>query len=134
MAAVFFELKNIFVRNLEKGLAMNLRVWTESLSDIEEDDVRLSFYSLDEGGLTIQSTYFFLSKFGCRSREILMPVDEKELYNKFDAIISYDRDFLRNGPETLKKVLITRGHGTDDDTEFDASYEKMSELMEDKDF
>lgn len=119
----------------EKNLGGKFTVWLEDIEDMDEEEpIEVCMFSRNEEALTLQSTYFFLSKFGCRSREILMPVDEKELYNKFDAIISYDRDFLRNGPETLKKVLITRGHGTDDDTEFDASYEKMSELMEDKDF
>ena len=74
--------------SMEKGLAMNLRVWTESLSDIEDDDVRLSFYSLDEGGLTIQSTYFFLSKLGTRARKMFFPVKINEIWEECDVVIT----------------------------------------------
>lgn len=119
----------------EKNLGGRFTVWLEDIEDMDDETpIEICMFSRGEEALTIQSTYFFLSKFGCRSREVLMPAEETELYDKFDAIVSYDRNFLRNGPEELKKVLITRGHQEDGDDKFDIFYENMSKLMEDKEF
>lgn len=119
----------------EKNLGGKFTVWLEDIEDMDDEEpIEICMFSRKEEALTIQSTYFFLSKFGCRSREVLMPLDETELYDKFDAIITYDREFLKNGPENLKKVLITRGHPEEGDEDFDASYERMTDLMEDKEF
>ena len=119
----------------EKNLGGKFTVWLEDIEDMDDEEpIEVCMFSRNEEALTIQSTYFFLSKFGCRSREVIMPSDEEELYDKFDAIITYDRDFLKKAPGTTKKILITRGHTVDGDEEFDASYAWMTELMEDKQF
>lgn len=119
----------------EKNLGGKFTVWLEDIEDMDENEpIEVCMFSRGEEAITIQSTYFFLSKFGCRSREVLMPSEDTELYGKFDVIVSYDRDFLRNAPENVKTVLVNMGHPSDGDVVFSASYENMSELMEDKEF
>lgn len=119
----------------EKNLGGLFTVWLEEIEDMDFDEpIEICMFSRGEEALTLQSTYFFLSKFGCRSREVLMPQDETDLYDKFDAIISCDRQFLDKAPESTKTVLITRGHGTDRDDKFDAVYKTMSEIIKDKHF
>ena len=74
--------------SMDKNLAAGMRAWTERLSDIEDDDVRLSFYSLEEGGLTIQATYFFLSKLGTRARKVFFPIKIDEVWEECDVVIT----------------------------------------------
>jgi 16S rRNA G966 N2-methylase RsmD len=47
---------------MEKKLAVKITNWLTDISNIEDEEIRIVFYSLNEGELTIQSTYFFLSK------------------------------------------------------------------------
>lgn len=47
----------------EKKLSTKMTSWLSEIENIEDEDIRIVFYSLNEEALTIQSTYFFLSKF-----------------------------------------------------------------------
>ena len=44
----------------ENKLAAKITNWLVNISNIEEEDIRIVFYSLNEDALTIQSTFFFL--------------------------------------------------------------------------
>lgn len=118
--------------SMEKGLAMNLRVWTESLSDIEEDDVRLSFYSLDEGGLTIQSTYFFLSKLGTRARKVFFPVKIDEIWEECDVVVTANEKVINSCiPEGKKVVLINRKKNEQFKPKATLNYDELNDLLKD---
>ena len=56
---------------VEKNLSTKITSWLSDIENIEDEDIRIAFYSLDEEALTIQSTYFFLSKIGTRVRKSL---------------------------------------------------------------
>ena len=117
---------------MEKGLAMSLRVWAESLSDIEDDDVRLSFYGLDEGGLTIQSTYFFLSKLGTRARKVFFPVKIDEIWEECDVVITANEKVIHSDiPEGKKVVLINRKKNEQYKPKAALNYDELSDLIND---
>lgn len=118
--------------SMEKGLAMSLRVWAESLSDIEDDDVRLSFYGLDEGGLTIQSTYFFLSKLGTRARKVFFPVKIDEIWEECDVVITANEKVIHSDiPEGKKVVLINRKKNEQYKPKAALNYDELSDLIND---
>ena len=121
--------------SMEKGLAPILRAWTDSLSDIEDDDVRLIFYSLDEGGLTIQSTYFFLSKLGTRTRKVIFPVKINEVWDECDVIVTANEKFFENDiPEGKKIVLINREKNEKFKEKAKLNYDCLSDLINDDKF
>ena len=47
---------------MDKELAPWITKYLVDLSNYEEDDVELFFFSMNEESLTIQSSFFFLSK------------------------------------------------------------------------
>ncbi len=120
--------------SMEKNLAAGMRAWTERLSDIEDDDVRLSFYSLEEGGLTIQATYFFLSKLGTRARKVFFPIKIDEVWEECDVVITANEKLFDNVPEGKKIVLINREKNSKFRDRAQLNYDSLVELMNDNMF
>ena len=120
--------------SMEKNLAAGMRAWTERLSDIEDDDVRLSFYSLEEGGLTIQATYFFLSKLGTRARKVFFPIKIDEVWEECDVVITANEKLFNNVPEGKKIVLINREKNSKFRDRAQLNYDSLVELMDDNMF
>lgn len=94
----------------------------------------LMIFSLMESGLSIQSSYFFLSKIGCKIREVFFPKKYKELWDKCDIIITANQNIARNKPKDKYVVLIQ----TDDNKKYrykaDLVYDSLNELLLDEDF
>ena len=120
--------------SMEKNLAAWMRSWTERLSDIEDDDVRLSFYSLEEGGLTIQATYFFLSKLGTRARKVFFPTKISEVWEECDVVITANEKLFSDMPEGKKIVLINREKNEEFRDKSILNYNSLVELMDDNMF
>ena len=55
-------------KTMEKNLPTSITNWLSDISDIEDKEIKIIFYSLGEEALTIQSSYFFLSRIGTRVR------------------------------------------------------------------
>jgi hypothetical protein len=56
--------------------------------------------------LTIQSTYFFLSKIGCRVRECYFPTDSLTIWDKCDILITASPKLIEHKPEDKKVIKI----------------------------
>ena len=94
----------------------------------------LMVFSLNESGLSIQSSYFFLSKIGCKIREVFFPKKYKELWDKCDVIITANQNIARNKPEDKYVILIK----TNDNKKFrykaDIVYDSLNDLLSDSEF
>lgn len=120
---------------IEKNLNVKLTEWLHDISNIEEEDIKVVLFSQDEGDLAIQSTFFFLSKIGCRVREMFFPESVDEVWEKCDVVISADkRFFTEDKPEGKKSVLIKREFNESGSEYADLVYDDLKEVFEDKDF
>ena len=75
-------------KTMEKDLAPYMTKWLYELTNYEDNNVELKFFSMDEEALTIQSSFFFLSKIGTRVREVTFPTDYESIREKYDVIIT----------------------------------------------
>src|SRR5574344_2385594 len=73
---------------IEKNLATSINTWLLELLNIEDYKVEVFFYSMGESGITLQSTYFFLSKAGIRTRMMLFPTSMGEVTSQCDVVIT----------------------------------------------
>lgn len=118
---------------VEKKLSVKITSWLYDLENIEDEDIRIVFYSLGEEALTIQSTYFFLSKIGTRVRKVFFPKEIKEIWEDCDIAITANKDVIKYAKEnSLKTVLVKRK--MNEQCEADISYRNLSEIIDDKDF
>lgn len=120
---------------VEKWLSVKLTNWLADVEDIEDEDIRIVFYSMNEANLTIQSTYFFLSKLGARVRKMLFPRNIKEVWDECDVVITANKEFLEEEvPDGKKVVLINRPFNEDVKDKAFANYDNLSAVIEDNNF
>ena len=120
---------------MEKKLAVRITNWLSDITNIEDEDIRIIFYSLDEDALTIQSTYFFLSKIGARVRKVIFPKTIDELWGECDAVITARNEFFeRETPEGKKVILINRDFNKEHKDEAFLNYDNLSDVIDDNNF
>ena len=120
---------------MEKKLSSKITNWLTEISNIEDKDIRIIFYSLNEEALTIQSTFFFLSKIGTRVRKVIFPKSIDEVWDECDAIITARNEFFEKGiPDGKKAVLINRPFNKEFKDKAILNYDNLSDLIDDKNF
>lgn len=120
---------------INKDLPSKINTWLYNITNYEKEDVRVIYFSLYEDALTIQSTYFFLSKIGTRVRTMLFPKDIKEIYKVADCIVTTNKDILVKSPRKTKRVLINNnGTNKKQATKRMINYDSLDDLINDKNF
>ena len=120
---------------MEKKLAVKITNWLTDISNIEDEDIRIIFYSMNEEAITIQSTFFFLSKIGTRVRKVVFPKSIEEVWEECDVVITArDEFFEKEIPEGKKVVLINRPFNKDCKDKAFLNYDNLSEIITDEKF
>ena len=120
---------------MEKKLAVKITNWLTDISNIEDKDIRIIFYSMNEEAITIQSTFFFLSKIGTRVRKVIFPKSIEEVWEECDVVITArDEFFEKEIPEGKKIVLINRPFNKDCKDKAFLNYDNLSEIITDEEF
>ena len=121
-------------KTMEKNLPTSITNWLSDISDIEDKEIKIIFYSLGEEALTIQSSYFFLSRIGTRVREVIFPTDLNEVWDKCDAVITAKKSMVESKPQGKKVVLVKRPFNEGCETSSELVYESLTDIISDKDF
>ena len=120
---------------MENKLAVKITNWLTDVSNIEDEDIRIIFYSMNEEAITIQSTFFFLSKIGTRVRKVIFPKSIEEVWDECDVVITArDEFFEKEIPEGKKIVLINRPFNKDYKDKAFLNYDNLSEIITDEEF
>ena len=120
---------------MDKKLAVKITNWLTDISNIEDEDIRIIFYSMNEEAITIQSTFFFLSKIGTRVRKVIFPKSIEEVWEECDVVITArDEFFEKEIPEGKKVVLINRPFNKDCKDKAFLNYDNLSEIITDEEF
>ena len=119
----------------EKNLAVKITNWLSEITNIEDEDIRIVFFSMNEEALTIQSSFFFLSKMGCRVRKVIFPKTIDEVFDECDVVVAASKEFLDGDVREGKKVvLINRDFNEDKKDKAFLSYANLSEIIDDNNF
>jgi hypothetical protein len=117
-----------------RNLAVTINNWLISLGNKEDDKYDVKLFSLKEEALSIQSTYYFLSKIGCRVREMFFPKDGIEMWDKCDVIITLNERIIDNKPEGKVVVLINKDDNKNLQEKVDLHYDSLFDLISDSEF
>jgi len=119
----------------EKKLAVKITNWLVNVSNIEDEDIRIVFYSLNEEAIAIQSTFFFLSKIGARVRKVFFPKNVKEVWDECDVVITANNQmFEEEIPENKKIILINREFNEKNKDKAFLTYDNLSDVIDDNNF
>ena len=101
-----------------RNVGARFNIWTSNdLMDIENYP-EFIIVSPFEQGLTIQSTFFFLSKLPCRIREIYFPKNSATIWDKCDILITANPNLVKNCPEGKTVIKIDMSYNQDAETRF----------------
>ena len=115
----------------DNGLGAAFSNWvTKTITDIDtEDPIEVMIVSPMEYGITIPSTYWFISKIGCRAREVYLPMDSLTIWDKCDVLITANPKLLDNKPKGKKSVKIVVDYNKDCEADF--TYNNMLDFLSD---
>lgn len=97
-----------------------------------QDDVAV--FSLDEEELSIQSTYFYLSKSGTRVRQVVFPRYPENIWKNFDIVVTQDPRVAESKPNGKILVLISKSDNADVREKADLVYDSLEDLLKDDEF
>lgn len=99
---------------MTKDTPASLTLWTNRIKDIDtEEPIDVMIVSAMEYGLSIQSSYFFLSKLGCKVREVYFPTDSLTIWDKCDVLVTANPKLLENKPEGKISIKIVADYNTE---------------------
>lgn len=119
---------------MSKNLSVAINNWLIYLHNLEDDKYDVCAFSENEESLTVQSTYFFLSKIGCRIREMFFPIKIDEMWDRCDVIITKNKKLVKNKPEGKVVVLINNNDNSKLKKDCDLSYDSLLDLINDEKF
>jgi hypothetical protein len=121
-------------KTIDRNSSVMLNGWLEKMDNEGYNGSEVSLFSLKENALTIQSTYYFLSKIGCRVRNMFFPKDGVDMWNKCDVIITTNERIVRNKPDDKKVVLILTKDNSHLSSLSDFVYSSFTDVIEDDTF
>ena len=119
---------------MDSNLPRDITNWMEEMSNRADEEFRIIYFSLEEDALTIQSSYFFLSKLGTRVREVIFPRNIEELNDKCDVVITSNADIVEWANKNKKKgIRIATNYQVDEDGVLDdvEHYNSMEDVISD---
>lgn len=125
---------------MDKNLARDITNWMEEMTNREDEEFRVIYYSLNEEALTIQSSFFFLSRIGTRVREVVFPKSIDEMKDKCDVIISSDEKSIQWAKDNNKQSVKIETNYKDDTSDeerttvADFDYDSMEDVISDTKF
>lgn len=115
---------------MDRTLSRDLNLWLKELTNQEDYDVDIFFYSLKEYDITIQSSYFFLSKIGSRVRKVIFPKSINELKDYADILITANNDVVDKFKD--KTVLIRMDFNNKSECFAGLKYDDFKSFLNDK--
>lgn len=108
-----------------------LNEWMDkTLMDLDEECVpEIMFFSPFEMGMTIQSTFAFLSGKSLRPREIWFPKDSMKIYDRADIVITAQPSLIEGCPEGKTVIKIETPYNKDIETKY--SFDTLLSLIGD---
>ena len=94
---------------MELMLLPHLNEWIKIM---EEKGNTVCMVSVNEHILSMQSTMFFLSKIGVKSRFVYMPKEISDLNDKIDILVTANPSILKNN-NMIKIIGVKRGYNED---------------------
>lgn len=115
----------------DKMLSFALNDYLEkTLKDLDEVP-NVILFSPFEIGLTIQSTFSFLSARTIRAREIYFPIDSMTIYDRADVVITAQPSLIENCPENKTVIKVVKPYNKNIETKY--SFGSMMDIINDPD-
>jgi hypothetical protein len=89
------------------------------LMDIKDEEEHEIIITSKEVAKSIPSTYFFLSKLGCRAEQINFVQDYKMIWDNIDLLITANPDALESKPSGKVSIKINSSYNKESKSDFE---------------
>ena len=116
----------------DKMLPYTLNDWLEkTLRDLDEENIpEVMFFSPFEMGLSIQSTFAFLSGNTFRVREMYFPMDSMSIYDRADVVITAQPSLIENCPEGKIVIKVNKPYNKEVETKY--AFDSIMDIIDDE--
>lgn len=120
-------------KTMERNLVNSITNFEIKLNNMDDgNDYNIVHFSLLEVALTIQSSFYFLSKSGSRVREVLFPKHGIDIWNECDVVITTNKRIVKSKPNRNKVVVLIRtSDNSDIEKNADLVYDDLLSLIND---
>lgn len=118
---------------MEENLPTKMNNFLNTLTNYEENDIDVILFSMNEEAISIQSSYFFLSKIGTRVRKVIFPKELDEINKEADIFITANEETFKGLSDDKFKILINTPLNKDIQDKADLVYDSLSEMLDDPD-
>ena len=118
---------------MEENLPTKMNNFLNTLTNYEENDIDVILFSMNEEAISIQSSYFFLSKIGTRVRKVIFPKELDEINKEADIFITANEETFKGLSDDKFKILINTPLNKDIQDKADLVYDSLSEMLDDTD-
>lgn len=119
---------------MSRNLHTFINGWVHEMLNDRDIKYDICFFSLGEEELSIQSTYFYLSKSGSRVRRVFFPMNYKELYDEFNVIVTTRPEVVMNAKDKNVVILINKNDNQNVKQFADICYDNLEKMMQDTDY
>lgn len=126
------ELENIDVNELKVKPNFLQRIFCHHKVKNIEPDVNVGLFGVMSSELIIGSTLFFLSKIGCRCRDIFFPIYSEKIYEKYDVIVTSNPKLVKERYGSAVIILINRNFNKKYIKKCNFSYNTLDDMINDK--
>lgn len=117
-----------------RNLINSINEWNILMNDLDDgNEYEIIHFSNMENELTIQSTYYFLSKIGSRVRKMIFPKNKTTIWDECDVVITCDKDIVNAKPDNKIVMFIDLGQNFKS-KKIDYRYDNLLDVIKDKDF
>ena len=116
----------------EKTLDKKLNLWLieqENNEDLQ-DELKIAFSNPMEFNASIGYTYFFLSKMATRIREVFLPSDSSEIWERSDVLVTADPKLIQSKPEGKTVIKIENDYNRN--LTADYTFNSLADFLQDK--
>lgn len=116
----------------EKTLDKKLNLWLieqENNEDLQ-DELKIAFSNPMEFNASIGYTYFFLSKMATRIREVFLPSDSSEIWERSDVLVTADPKLIQSKPEGKTVIKIENDYNRN--LTADYTFKSLADFLQDK--
>lgn len=117
-------------QTMNKNTGSKLSDWCKEIQNLDEIP-ELCIVSTGEYDKTIGSTHFFLSKIGLKIRETHLMLNDDEIWDKCDVLITANPDLLILKPDNKISIKIDTSYNTEVESDF--SYDTFIDFIDDTD-
>jgi hypothetical protein len=126
------ELENIDVTEVSTQNNFFKKIFKRKSDKKIESNIQVGLFGVMASELIIGSTLFFLSKIGCRCRDIIFPIHSEKVFERYDVIVTSNPNLIQEKLHSSIVILIKHKYNEKYKGKCNFIYDSLENMISDK--